>query len=116
MPNSKIIALTALVCILAGVAHAQIIPFGKHTQGLNQTDLNLLIEAAEKLYKSPSPAAGASQTWSNPKTGNVGTVRIVGVERPCVKLRRHIKKKGQTDPTVFVVYRCRAGNKWELRF
>ncbi len=100
---------------LITLASAQVNPFNKYTQGLSQTDLDLLQAAAAKLYTSSNPV-GASREWANAKTGNSGVVRITGVKTPCVQLRHTIRQSGQADDRVFVVSRCYVNGTWQSKF
>ena len=109
-------ALT-LTCLflLAGDLTAQINPFGRQTRGLDATDIQLMTGAAAQLYKSSNPVVGASRTWANPASGNAGVVQVVGIRGRCVQLRHRIRRRGYSDPSNFVMSRCRTGNAWELR-
>ena len=114
--DCRTIALVLVsVCSLAQIGNAQVNPFSEHLRGLSKTDLNLLETAAAKLYKARNPSVGASRTWSNPKSGNSGVVRVVGTKKPCVRLRHTIKQKGDADAGVFTLSWCYANGKWQIR-
>ena len=108
-------AALALTLALSGAAVGQVNPFGRNAPGLNKGDLDQLMTAAAKLYKASNPRVGRSAQWSNAKTGNQGTVDVVGVDGNCVRLRHRIKQKGVTDTKRFVVRRCRSGGQWQLK-
>ncbi|MGI9416053.1 MAG: hypothetical protein ACR2PM_20450 [Hyphomicrobiales bacterium] len=116
MSFRKCVVAFACVISLIGAASAQVNPFTKNTAGLSRTDINLLEAAAAKLYKSSNPKVGASRTWANAKSGHSGVVRIIGVKKPCVRLRHTIKQKGVTDAGVFAVSRCNVNGTWQRKF
>ena len=56
-----------------------------------------------------------NENWANQASGNAGTVQVVGIRGRCVQLRHRIRRRGYSDPSTFVMSRCRTGNAWELR-
>src|SRR4051794_22363924 len=87
----------AVVCalVLGTAAFAQINPFGRSgSGGLTADDLELLEAAASKLYTADNPRVGATESWTNPNTGDTGTVSLIEVFEkdgmPCRKLRHNI--------------------------
>jgi surface antigen len=110
-------ALTVLV--VSSSASAQINPFGRPSgERVTKEDLQLIDAASSKLYKTDNPQVGASERWSNPDTGNSGTVALVQVfdkdGMPCRKLRHQIKLKGAKDPQIYIFNRCRVkSGEWK---
>jgi surface antigen len=115
------ICFTAAIAILTMTtpASAQINPFGRYEQPITDDDLKLIEAASTKLYKTDNPQVGASEKWSNPSTGNAGTVTLTQIYEkdgmPCRKLRHRITAKGDKDPTVYIFSRCRVkSGEWKL--
>ena len=112
--------LTAAIAILTVVhaATAQINPFSRN-QLITDEDLQLIDVASRKLYQVDSPQLGATEQWSNPNSGNMGTVTLTQVFEqdgmPCRKLLHRITVKGEQEPAMFVFNRCRVGSgEWKL--
>lgn len=111
----------AIVSALALIspASAQINPFARGGSGISNDDAKYIEQASSKLYKTDNPVVGASEKWSNPGTGNSGTVTLTQVYEkdgmPCRKLRHRISLKGQKDPQVYIFSRCRVkSGEWKL--
>ena len=73
--------MLSLLAVLSGrslPASAQMSPFNNGFNGtLNGDDLNAMMIAGQRLYGRNSVHNGASTTWSNPKTGNRGTITVL---------------------------------------
>jgi surface antigen len=112
--------LVAAISILTvtAPASAQINPFSRD-QRITPEDLQLIESASLKLYKTDSPKVGAAERWSNPKSGNAGTVTLTQIFEkdgmPCRKLRHRITPKGEKEPATYIFNRCRVkGGDWKL--
>jgi surface antigen len=114
-----LLLLAALLAIgVAAPASAQINPFGRD-QRITNEDLQLIDAASSKLYKTETPQLGAAERWSNPTTGNSGTVTLTQIFEksgmPCRKLRHSIRVKGAKDPVVYIFDRCRVkSGEWKF--
>lgn len=99
-------------CVLPLAAHAQVNPFqsSRVGSGLNQDDLKALGAASRRLYAQDSVADGASNTWSNPKSGNSGTVTVLqSFERQgnaCRKLHYDIRLRQRQGPRSYTLSWC----------
>ena len=79
--------LLLLAMALPVPAVAQINPFrGSHGTPLNGDDLSALGDATTRLLDRPQLAVGASESWSNPKSGIEGSVTA----------GNQVKRKGMT--------------------
>ena len=74
-----IVAVLTLAGIaLTGPGHAQISPFKGKGPKLDTTDVALMDAAATPLFEDASVSAGTARTWKNDRTGNGGTVTLLG--------------------------------------
>lgn len=102
---------------LAGMAVAQINPFGKNPIYLNDEDLQQLGLAARQLTK-PTAAVGQTENWANPKTGNSGTIELLGTFEksglPCQK-RRYVLRSKDYGQNTYLVNMCRLpSGEWKI--
>jgi surface antigen len=117
--KTSMLLLAALLAIgLAVPASAQINPFGRD-QRITNEDLRLIDAASAKLYKTETPQVGAVERWTNPATGNSGTVTLTQIFEksgmPCRKLRHSIRVKGAKDPVIYIFDRCRVkSGEWKF--
>jgi surface antigen len=75
MSRQSMLLLLLIGACLPGVAMGQINPFrGSRGSTLNADDISALTEATNRLLDRQALAAGAKETWSNPKSGVSGTV------------------------------------------
>lgn len=59
-------------------SHAQMSPFNNGFNGtLNGDDVHAMMTAGQRLYGHNNVHNGAATTWSNPKTGNRGTITVL---------------------------------------
>lgn len=119
----KIVAAVLMALIVAGPlgrpAQAQLNPFSRAGFELSQEDIDLLVAAAQKLYLDESVAVGAMESWSNPASGNAGTVELIGTFEhqglPCRRLQHDIQVKGAANPFRYIFDRCKtADGAWKL--
>jgi surface antigen len=110
----------ASIFVFESSASAQINPFARSSGGsVTKDDLQFIEAASSKLYKTDNPQVGATERWSNPATGNAGTVSLVQVFEkdgmPCRKLRHSIAIKGSKDPQIYIFNRCRVqSGEWKF--
>ena len=107
--------------LLSTPAAAQINFFEEYVITLTRGDLDSMNTAAAALYKGKAAQIDATGTWKNPKSGNSGTVKLIGIYlykgMPCRRLAHAIKIKGEADPKRFRIDRCRISNgDWKIRF
>ena len=114
---------TVLVVLTVGLlwtqtAEAQVNPFGDSLD-LKDSDVALLQAAASTLFQDDHARIGQTETWSNPETGNSGTVSLLQLFEhagmPCRRLRHHIKQRGHADQITYQFARCRTSDgSWKL--
>ena len=118
MRTVSCILAAAMIAVFGASAVAQINPFGRSGSGVSGDDTKYIEAASSKLYKADNPQVGAVEKWSNPATGNSGTVSLMQVFEkdgmPCRKLRHNIKVHDQKDPVVYIFSRCRVkSGEWK---
>jgi hypothetical protein len=96
-------AVPALLCLclslLPTISHAQVspIPSSRLETGLNDADRRAMSAAAARLYQRDTVTNGATDTWSNPRSGNSGSVTVLQSftksEMPCHKLRYDVQDR-----------------------
>ena len=120
MKSASWVFAAVAVLSLGAPAFAQINPFARGSGGsVTGDDLKLIDAASSKLYKTDNPQVGASEKWSNPTTGNAGTVSLTQIFEkdgmPCRKLRHSIKLAGTKDSQIYIFNRCRVkSGEWKL--
>jgi len=111
-----------LMAVPAYQAEAQINPFrNSAAQDLTEKDLEIIGAAAKPLYKVENPEVGKSAAWTNPESGNFGTIELVEVyewrKMPCRKLQHLMQVKGWRDTLNMTVDRCQIpSGEWRIRF
>jgi surface antigen len=108
----------ALVLSVAAPAVAQVSPFGDSLD-LKAEDIEMLKAAAAALFDDDSARLGDTRTWSNPASGNTGSVSLVKTFEhqglPCKRVQHVIKQKGRDDQVIYQFARCRtAAGTWQL--
>ena len=112
MFRSFFVVMLCSAWVLPLAAHAQVNPFrsSRVGSGLNQDDLKALGAASQRLYTQNSVADGTSDTWSNPRSGNSGTVTVLqSFERQgnaCRKLRYDIRLRQRKNPSSYTLSWC----------
>jgi surface antigen len=112
------IAVLAMGLPFLQPAAAQVNPFGDSLD-LKDSDVSMLQAAASTLFRDDQARIGQTESWSNPKTGNSGTVSLLGLFEhagmPCKRLQHSIKQKGHADLILYQFARCRAADgTWKL--
>ena len=111
--------LVAAIALAAVGAEAQVNPFKRTGFELTPQDIELLKEAAKKLYIGEAAPVGTIEKWSNPETGNEGTVELVRTfahkEMPCRRLQHDITISKVSDSYRFVIDRCKVPTgEWKI--
>ncbi len=112
-------ALTiALLLSAAAPAGAQVNPFGD-TLDLEPGDIEMMKAAAATLFTDDAARLGDTRTWTNPESGNAGSVSLVKTFEhqglPCKRVQHAIKQKGHADQVIYQFARCRAADgTWKL--
>jgi hypothetical protein len=98
-------------------------PFGTAGLPLNKQDYQAMSTAAQPLLSDDTLPIGTTEDWSNAKSGNQGTIKLLerfvtdyqGTKMPCRKLRYHIRVKGMADPYNLILDRCQvADGSWKI--
>jgi len=113
-------ALAAVLIVGAGLpAQAQLNPFSRAGFELSQEDIDLLQAAAKELYIDESVAVGTVETWSNPASGNAGSVQLIQLfdhkGMPCRRLQHDIMVKKVANTFRYIFDRCKTPDgSWKL--
>ncbi len=115
------IGLAIALGLFSTPAAAQINFFEGYVINLTRGDLDSMNMAAAALYEGAGARIDAISTWKNPKSGNSGVVKLIGIYRykgmPCRRLAHAVRIKGEADPKRFRIDRCRVSNgDWKIRF
>ncbi|MEA2782109.1 MAG: hypothetical protein QOK29_3653 [Rhodospirillaceae bacterium] len=105
-------------------SHAAIMnPFGPLGLPLTKEDFSKMNAAVTPLLDEDSLALGTTREWSNPKSGNSGTVTLIsrfetnfeGRKLPCRKIRYHFSIRNIADPYNLEINRCRVEDgSWKI--
>ena len=123
MRRSSLLFCCLLLCLtlLAAVSSAQINPFrgSRVGSGLNDADLRAMGEVGAHLFQQDTVADGAKGRWSNPRSGNSGTLTVLqsftNAGMPCRRVRYEIRLRRRAGPRTYVVNWCRtAGGVWKV--
>jgi len=101
------------------VSNAQINPFRSSRTLLHGDDWTLMTDSASQLYQQDTVADGAASHWSNPKTGDSGTVTVLhSFEKAgmaCRRVRYVIRLRGVTGQKIYTVNWCKtASGEWKI--
>lgn len=98
----------AFAALLAGMPVQAQFLMGKNWGDLTKDDIDRLNEAAGKL--SSGVPAGTVEQWSNPTSGNRGTVKLLNEYEQqglvCQTIQQAIKFKKLPDTRAYVMKRC----------
>jgi hypothetical protein len=98
-------------------------PFGPSGLPLTAKDFAAMAAVADPLMEDETVPIGTSRSWSNPTSGNRGTITLEGrftydyqgSKLPCRKLRYHTVIRNYSDPYNLRLNRCRTANgDWML--
>jgi surface antigen len=116
----SVIAVGLLLAVPVA-AQAQTNPFrsSRIGTGLTNEDRAEMSAAGRRLYDQPTVADGASDQWSNPKSGNGGTITVLQSfeksDMTCRKMRYVIHLAKRTGPRTYTVNWCKtASGEWKL--
>ena len=122
MPTSRSFspacAAAALLLLLASAAQAQVVPFfGNQGPFLNRSDFALADAAAHKLLEPQPAAKGTVADWSDPASGNSGSLTMGRAYRrhghDCRTVSWHDAFKAGAQRTV-LLDTCRISGAWKL--
>jgi surface antigen len=87
--------------------------------GLNDVDVRAMSATAARLYKQDTVANGAKDHWSNPRSGNSGSITVLESftksDMPCRRLRYDIHLHARRTTRSFTVNWCKtATGAWKL--
>ena len=117
------LSMIVLATVLATAHAAGFNPFGAAGLPLSKQDYREIAAAAAPLLNDESVAIGTSRDWSNAKSGNHGTVKLLkqyeqsvqGTNLPCRDLEYTVDIKGYADPYNLVLTRCKAADgSWKI--
>jgi surface antigen len=118
--TTGIVMLPVLAMLLSAsvAAWAQISPFGRTAAGLSKEDWVALHAARDKALEGAA-AVGTKQAWSNPKSGNSGTIDIIDTlaldGMDCRSVRYDFSLKMKASNTTYLVHECKTGDgSWKL--
>jgi surface antigen len=102
---------------LCAAAHAQPMMNPLRQLALSTEDFAMVGQAVDGLYDAGK--IGVAQTWSNPESGNSGSVKIVDTFEyqglPCRTVEHTVKIRRQADPKQVVLKTCRdKDGAWKL--
>jgi surface antigen len=102
---------------LGASAHAQPMMNPLRQLALTSEDFAMVGEAVTGLYDAGK--IGVAQTWSNPKSGNSGSVKILDTFEyqglPCRTIEHTLRIRRQADPKQVVLKTCRdTDGVWKL--
>jgi surface antigen len=115
----RFVALAAaLILSCAAPAAAQVNPFGDSLD-LKPADIEMMKAAAAALFTDDAARLGDTRAWSNPASGNAGSVSLVKTFEhqglPCKRVQHIVKQKDRADQVVYQFARCRTGDgTWKL--
>jgi surface antigen len=113
----------ALIFVVNSSHAAGLNPFGATGLPLNQQDYADMKAAGDPLRNDESLPIGTMRAWSNPASGNRGTVTLLerfqynyqGNKLPCRKLKYHIVLRSHSDPYNLALDFCRiAVGSWKI--
>jgi surface antigen len=112
-------ALCLGVIVCPAISDAQINPFRSSRSGLRGDDFTLMTAAASKLYQQDVVSDGAADNWSNPQTGNSGTVTVLQSFQKdgmtCRKVRYVIHLRASIEQPTYTVNWCKtASGEWKM--
>jgi surface antigen len=103
------------------ISHAQVNPFYNQEAGpgLHDDDFTIMHTAASRLYQQDVVADGATSQWSNPKTGDNGTITVLQSFQQsgmtCRKVQYEIRLGGAIANNFYTLNWCKtASGEWKI--
>lgn len=90
---------------------------------LNKQDYQAMSTAVQPLLNDDTLPIGTTGEWSNTKSGNQGTIKLLerfetdyqGAKLPCRKLQYHVEVKGMANPYNVILDRCKLSDgSWKI--
>jgi hypothetical protein len=122
----RFFTLAAGLAFYAVAAHAQmggVDLFGASGLPLTKGDFSRMAKAADPLLNDEAIPIGTARSWSNPTSGNSGTITLEdrftydyeGKTLPCRKLKYHTVIQNYANPYNLRLNRCKvAEGRWLL--
>ena len=113
----------AMVGIASTELNAAIMNFGLTGLPLTNEDYSLMEEAVQPLLTDTSLPIGTERAWSNPRSGNRGTVKLLqrfeaeheGNKLPCRKIEYDAQIRNSSNPYRFLLNRCQVPDgRWKI--
>ncbi len=119
MTQFRLLPLLMLAACLSQPASAQINPFrGTRATPLTADDIAALTDATNRLLDRPGLAAGAKETWTNPKSGANGTVTAGNATKrrglACRTMRYDVTVPGPRSERNRTLTWCKTQDGWKL--
>ena len=125
-PVMHIVLSACFLTLLGGACYADSLFFdlsGPLGGRLNNHDLKAMEKAEQPLLADDTLPIGETRDWSNPESGDHGTVQLVkrfeynyeGSKLPCRELRYHAVLANTADPYNYTLNRCKvADGSWKI--
>ena len=119
MIHKRIVLSLLVAALCVEPALAQVNPFrGSRSTPLNSDDITALTEATNRLLDRPQLTVGATESWSNPKSGASGTVTAGDpVKRKglaCRVMRYQASVPGPRAERAATLTWCKTKDGWKL--
>ncbi len=121
MTRSPVLLLAFCLGFLPVASDAQVNPFrtSRIGSGLSDQDLQMMGDAGARLYQHDTVAAGAKDQWSNPASGNSGTLTVLQSftrhGMACRKVRYNIHLRARSTPRSYTVNWCKTpSGAWKI--
>ena len=117
------VVMAGLVFGVAAANAAGMNPFGPSGLPLTSKDFANMAVVVDPLLNDETIPIGTARSWSNPTSGNSGTITLEGrftydyqgKTLPCRKLRYHTVIRNKADPYNLRINRCKVANgNWML--
>jgi surface antigen len=119
MTQFRLLPLLMIAACLSQPAFAQINPFrGTRATPLTAEDITALTDATNQLLDRHGLAAGAKETWSNPRSGAKGTVTAGNATKrkglACRVMRYDVTVPGPRSERNRTLTWCKTQDGWKL--
>lgn len=123
--RSKAIVLPVLALLSAApltATHAQLVnpfPYSSAGRGLSKSDIAMVIAVSNRI-NAAEPAPTSPESWTNPATGNSGTVTFVrkfqSAGMPCNTLRYRFSFRHPPRRSTYVAGWCQTPDgEWKIK-